>query len=65
MSLQINTNKSKGPASDSQKKESGIPLQCKELFEAALSKDFLQNCQLSHQEDGSGEPAMDSSQVLA
>uniref|UniRef100_A0A8C3CAV3 Pericentriolar material 1 n=1 Tax=Cairina moschata TaxID=8855 RepID=A0A8C3CAV3_CAIMO len=63
LSLQINTNKSKGPASDSQKKESGIPLQCKELFEAALSKDFLQNCQLSHQEDGSGEPAMDSSQA--
>ncbi|NWZ19344.1 PCM1 protein, partial [Asarcornis scutulata] len=60
---QINTNKSKGPASDSQKKESGIPLQCKELFEAALSKDFLQNCQLSHQEDGRGEPAMDSSQA--
>ncbi|XP_068537570.1 pericentriolar material 1 protein isoform X7 [Anas acuta] len=63
LSLQINTNKSKGPASDSQKKESGIPLQCKELFEAALSKDFLQNCQLSHQEDGRGEPAMDSSQA--
>ncbi|XP_035397812.1 pericentriolar material 1 protein isoform X20 [Cygnus atratus] len=60
---QINTNKSKGPASDSQKKESGIPLQCKELFEAALSKDFLQNCQLSVQEDGRGEPAMDSSQA--
>uniref|UniRef100_A0A493TVU1 Pericentriolar material 1 n=2 Tax=Anas platyrhynchos TaxID=8839 RepID=A0A493TVU1_ANAPP len=63
LSLQINTNKSKGPVSDSQKKESGIPLQCKELFEAALSKDFLQNCQLSHQEDGRGEPAMDSSQA--
>ncbi|XP_040411213.1 pericentriolar material 1 protein isoform X11 [Cygnus olor] len=63
LSLQINTNKSKGPASDSQKKESGIPLQCKELFEAALSKDFLQNCQLSVQEDGRGEPAMDSSQA--
>ncbi|KAM9193609.1 pericentriolar material 1 protein isoform 3-T4 [Mergus octosetaceus] len=65
LSLQINTNKSKGPASDSQKKESGIPLQCKELFEAALSKDFLQNCQLSHQEDGRGEPAMDSSQIVS
>ncbi|XP_040411208.1 pericentriolar material 1 protein isoform X8 [Cygnus olor] len=65
LSLQINTNKSKGPASDSQKKESGIPLQCKELFEAALSKDFLQNCQLSVQEDGRGEPAMDSSQIVS
>ncbi|KAM6346359.1 pericentriolar material 1 protein isoform 12-T12 [Podargus strigoides] len=59
LSLQINTNKSKDPASGSQKKESGVSLQCKELFGAALSKDFLQNCQVSAQE----EPAMDSSQA--
>lgn len=39
-------------------------MQCKELFGAALSKDFLQNCQVSAQEDGRGEPAMDSSQVF-
>jgi len=50
--------------SGSQKKESGEPLQCKELFGAALNKDFLQNGQLSIQEDGRGEPTMDSSQVL-
>ncbi|NXG91041.1 PCM1 protein, partial [Stercorarius parasiticus] len=60
---QINTNKSKDPASGSQKKESGVSLQCKELFGAALSKDFLQNCQVSAQEDGRREPAMDSSQA--
>ncbi|KFO08005.1 Pericentriolar material 1 protein, partial [Balearica regulorum gibbericeps] len=60
---QINTNKSKDPASGSQKKESGVTVQCKELFGAALSKDFLQNCQVSVQEDGRGEPAMDSSQA--
>ncbi|NWS59711.1 PCM1 protein, partial [Chunga burmeisteri] len=60
---QINTNKSKDPASSSQKKESGVSLQCKELFGAAVSKDFLQNCQVSAQEDGRGEPAMDSSQA--
>ncbi|NXX81479.1 PCM1 protein, partial [Urocolius indicus] len=60
---QINTNKSKDPASGSQKKESGIPVQCKELFGAALSKDFLQNCQVPAQEDGRGEPTMDSSQA--
>ncbi|NXH82859.1 PCM1 protein, partial [Edolisoma coerulescens] len=60
---QINTNKSKDPASGSQKKESGAPVQCKELFGAALSKDFLQNCQVSAQEDGRGEQAMDSSQA--
>ncbi|NXH66572.1 PCM1 protein, partial [Hydrobates tethys] len=60
---QINTNKSKDPASGCQKKESGVSVQCKELFGAALSKDFLQNCQVSAQEDGTGEPAMDSSQA--
>ncbi|NXA84454.1 PCM1 protein, partial [Thryothorus ludovicianus] len=60
---QINTNKSKDPASGSQKKESGVSVQCKELFGAALSKDFLQNCQASAQEDGRGEQAMDSSQA--
>ncbi|NXE31162.1 PCM1 protein, partial [Ptilorrhoa leucosticta] len=60
---QINTNKSKDPASGSQKKESGVSAQCKELFGAALSKDFLQNSQVSAQEDGRGEQAMDSSQA--
>nr|XP_010311051.1 PREDICTED: pericentriolar material 1 protein [Balearica regulorum gibbericeps] len=65
LSLQINTNKSKDPASGSQKKESGVTVQCKELFGAALSKDFLQNCQVSVQEDGRGEPAMDSSQIVS
>uniref|UniRef100_A0A8C3LV96 Pericentriolar material 1 n=1 Tax=Chrysolophus pictus TaxID=9089 RepID=A0A8C3LV96_CHRPC len=63
LSLQINTNKSKDPISSSQKKESGEPLQCKDLFGAALNKDFLQNGQLSVQEDGRGEPTMDSSQA--
>ncbi|NXD06824.1 PCM1 protein, partial [Nothocercus nigrocapillus] len=63
LSLQINMNNSKDPSSGSQKKESGGSLQCKELFGAALSKDFLQNCQVSNQEDGRGEPAMDSSQA--
>ncbi|XP_062348802.1 pericentriolar material 1 protein isoform X2 [Cinclus cinclus] len=63
LSLQINTNKSKDPASGSQKKESGVSAQCKELFGAALSKDFLQNCQVSAQEDARGERAMDSSQA--
>ncbi|KAM9662884.1 pericentriolar material 1 protein isoform 16-T16 [Morphnus guianensis] len=65
LSMQINTNKSKDPASGSQKKESGVSVQCKELFGAALSKDFLQNRQVSAQEDGRGEPAMDSSQIVS
>ncbi|XP_030802860.1 pericentriolar material 1 protein isoform X11 [Camarhynchus parvulus] len=63
LSLQINTNKSKDPASGSQKKEGGVSAQCKELFGAALSKDFLQNCQASAHEDGRGEQTMDSSQA--
>ncbi|XP_071412481.1 pericentriolar material 1 protein isoform X9 [Pithys albifrons albifrons] len=63
LSLQINTNKSKDPASGSHKKESGVSAQCKELFGAALSKDFLQNCQVSTQEDGREEQTMDSSQA--
>ncbi|XP_071288374.1 pericentriolar material 1 protein isoform X7 [Agelaius tricolor] len=65
LSLQINTNKSKDPASGSQKKEGGVSAQCKELFGAALSKDFLQNCQASAQEDGRGEQTMDSSQIVS
>ncbi|XP_069645086.1 pericentriolar material 1 protein isoform X11 [Haliaeetus albicilla] len=65
LSLQINTNKSKDLASGSQKKESGVSVQCKELFGAALSKDFLQNRQVSAQDDGRGEPAMDSSQIVS
>uniref|UniRef100_A0A8C3MMY3 Pericentriolar material 1 n=1 Tax=Geospiza parvula TaxID=87175 RepID=A0A8C3MMY3_GEOPR len=65
LSLQINTNKSKDPASGSQKKEGGVSAQCKELFGAALSKDFLQNCQASAHEDGRGEQTMDSSQIVS
>ncbi|XP_071599507.1 pericentriolar material 1 protein isoform X27 [Heliangelus exortis] len=65
VSLQINTNKSREPASGSQKKESGVSLQCKEWLGTALSKDFLQNCQVSAQEDGQGESSMDSSQIVS
>ncbi|KAJ7408353.1 hypothetical protein WISP_121333 [Willisornis vidua] len=65
LSLQINTNKSKDPASGSHKKESGVSAQCKELFGAALSNDFLQNCPVSTQEDGRGEQTMDSSQIVS
>uniref|UniRef100_A0A674IIH4 Pericentriolar material 1 n=1 Tax=Terrapene triunguis TaxID=2587831 RepID=A0A674IIH4_9SAUR len=65
LSLQINTNKSKDAATSPQKKETGGSSQCKELFASALSKDFLQNCQVSAQEDGRGEPAMDSSQIVS
>uniref|UniRef100_A0A7M4EX40 Pericentriolar material 1 n=1 Tax=Crocodylus porosus TaxID=8502 RepID=A0A7M4EX40_CROPO len=64
LSLQINTNKGKDAAADSQKKEIGSS-QCKESFASSLSKDFLQNCQIAAQEDGRGEPAMDSSQIVS
>ncbi|XP_043402082.1 pericentriolar material 1 protein isoform X20 [Chelonia mydas] len=63
--LQINTNKGKDAATSPQKKETGGSSQCKELFASALSKDFLQNYQVSVQEDGRGEPAMDSSQIVS
>ncbi|XP_038254336.1 pericentriolar material 1 protein isoform X8 [Dermochelys coriacea] len=63
LSLQINTNKD--AATSPQKKETGGSSQCKELFASALSKDFLQNYQVSVQEDGRGEPAMDSSQIVS
>ncbi|XP_044873692.1 pericentriolar material 1 protein isoform X7 [Mauremys mutica] len=65
LSLQINTNKSKDAATSPQKKETSGSSQCKELFASALSKDFLQNCQVSVQEDGRGEPAMDSNQIVS
>ncbi|XP_025063395.1 pericentriolar material 1 protein isoform X8 [Alligator sinensis] len=64
LSLQINTNKGKDAAADSPKKEIGSS-QCKESFASSLSKDFLQNCQVAPQEDGRGEPAMDSSQIVS
>lgn len=60
--MQINTNKSKD-AVTSQKREVIGTAQCKELFASALSNDLLQNCQVS-EEDGRGEPAMESSQVI-
>lgn len=60
--MQINTNKSKDAAISPPKREMVGSAQCKELFASALSNDLLQNCQVS-EEDGRGEPAMESSQV--
>lgn len=60
--MQINTNKSKDAAISPPKREMIGSTQCKELFASALSNDLLQNCQVS-EEDGRGEPAMESSQV--
>uniref|UniRef100_A0A4X2K6Q1 Pericentriolar material 1 n=1 Tax=Vombatus ursinus TaxID=29139 RepID=A0A4X2K6Q1_VOMUR len=62
LSVQINTNKSKDVGPSPQTRETSGPSQCKELFASALSRDLLQNCQVS-EEDGRGEPAMDSSQA--
>ncbi|XP_036620136.1 pericentriolar material 1 protein isoform X11 [Trichosurus vulpecula] len=62
LSMQINTNKSKDVGTGLQTRETTGSSQCKELFASALSKDLLQNCQVS-EEDGRGEPAMDSSQA--
>ncbi|XP_073075211.1 pericentriolar material 1 protein isoform X2 [Manis javanica] len=61
--MQINTNKSKDAAVGPQKREVIGSAQCKELFVSALSNDLLQNCQVS-EEDGRGESAMESSQIV-
>uniref|UniRef100_A0A8D0DLC3 Pericentriolar material 1 n=1 Tax=Salvator merianae TaxID=96440 RepID=A0A8D0DLC3_SALMN len=65
LSLQINTNKGKDAAVGSQTQETGGSAQCKDLVTAALSKDLLQNCPVSIEEDGRGEPAVDSSQIVS
>ncbi|XP_027628135.1 pericentriolar material 1 protein isoform X5 [Tupaia chinensis] len=62
--MQINTNKSKDAATGPQKRDVIGSAQCKELFASALSNDLLQNCQVS-EEDGRGEPAMESSQIVS
>ncbi|XP_055272445.1 pericentriolar material 1 protein isoform X3 [Moschus berezovskii] len=62
--MQINTNKSKDATVSPQKREMVGSAQCKELFASALSNDLLQNCQVS-EEDGRGEPAMESSQIVS
>ncbi|XP_032700814.1 pericentriolar material 1 protein isoform X11 [Lontra canadensis] len=62
--MQINTNKSKDAAISPPKREVVGSAQCKELFASALSNDLLQNCQVS-EEDGRGEPAMESSQIVS
>ncbi|KAH0616163.1 hypothetical protein JD844_027083 [Phrynosoma platyrhinos] len=65
LSLQINTNKGKDGAAGSQTQETGGSSQYKDLLTAALSKDLLQNCPVSIEEDGRGEPAVDSSQIVS
>ncbi|XP_045142766.1 pericentriolar material 1 protein isoform X6 [Echinops telfairi] len=62
--MQINTNKSKDATTSPPKRETIGSAQCKELFASALSNDLLQNCQVS-EEDGRGEPAMESSQIVS
>eukprot|EP00072_Mus_musculus_P038863 XP_006509367.1 PREDICTED: pericentriolar material 1 protein isoform X7 [Mus musculus] len=62
--MQINTNKSKDATASLPKREMTTSAQCKELFASALSNDLLQNCQVS-EEDGRGEPAMESSQIVS
>nr|XP_056711052.1 pericentriolar material 1 protein [Euleptes europaea] len=65
LSLQINTNKEKDSTSSPQPQETGGSSQYKDLLTAALSKDLLQNCPISIEEDGRGEPAVDSSQIVS
>ncbi|KAM9622259.1 pericentriolar material 1 protein isoform 3-T5 [Trichechus inunguis] len=61
---QINTHKSRDAAASPPRRQAVGSAQCKELFASALSNDLLQNCQVS-EEDGRGEPAIESSQIVS
>ncbi|XP_069487663.1 pericentriolar material 1 protein isoform X3 [Ambystoma mexicanum] len=62
---QINTNKAKDAAKAQPKKEASESSQCKDFFASVLTKDAVPNFQVSVEEDGRGEPAVDSSQVVS
>ncbi|XP_078534236.1 pericentriolar material 1 protein isoform X5 [Lissotriton helveticus] len=62
--LQINTNKSKYATKGQPKKEATGSSQCKDFLASILTKDGVPNFQVS-EEDGRGEPAIDSSQVVS
>lgn len=62
--LQINTNKSKDTTKGQPKKEATGSSQCKDFLASILTKDGVPNFQVS-EEDGRGEPAIDSSQVVS
>ncbi|KAM9622271.1 pericentriolar material 1 protein isoform 13-T17 [Trichechus inunguis] len=62
--MQINTHKSRDAAASPPRRQAVGSAQCKELFASALSNDLLQNCQVS-EEDGRGEPAIESSQIVS
>ncbi|KAM9194329.1 pericentriolar material 1 protein isoform 7-T9 [Dugong dugon] len=61
--MQINTNESRDATSPPRRQAVGSA-QCKEWFASALSNDLLQNCQVS-EEDGRGEPVIESSQIVS
>ncbi|XP_069056431.1 pericentriolar material 1 protein isoform X3 [Pleurodeles waltl] len=62
--LQINTNKGKDATKGQPKKEATGSSQCKDFLASILTKDAVPNFQVS-EEDGRGEPAIDSSQVVS
>ncbi|XP_014350317.1 pericentriolar material 1 protein isoform X4 [Latimeria chalumnae] len=63
--LQINTNKSKDSVANPRSKETTQSSQSKDSFAPVLSKDSLQSDQVCHDENGRGEPTIDSSQVVS
>ncbi|XP_075052653.1 pericentriolar material 1 protein isoform X2 [Mixophyes fleayi] len=63
--LQLNTNKDKAASSSPPKRETSVSSLPKDFLASALTKDILQNYHASLEEDGSGEPAIDSSQVVS
>ncbi|CAN2388649.1 interkinetic nuclear migration, partial [Pristimantis euphronides] len=62
--LQLNTNKDKAASSSPPKQETSISSLPKDFLASPLSKEILQNYQASLEEDGHGEPTVDSSQAI-
>ncbi|KAM4710015.1 pericentriolar material 1 protein [Discoglossus pictus] len=63
--IQLNTNKEKESSPSPPKKETSAFSLPKDFLASDFTKDFLQNYPASLEEDGRGEPAIESSQVVS
>ncbi|XP_044155652.1 pericentriolar material 1 protein isoform X2 [Bufo gargarizans] len=63
--LQLNTNKDKAASSSPPKREGSVSSLPKSFLASPLSQELLQNYQAALEEDGRGEPDIDSSQVVS
>ncbi|CAH2300301.1 pericentriolar material 1 isoform X1 [Pelobates cultripes] len=63
--LQLNTNKDKAPSPSPPKRETSTSILPKDFLSPTFKKELLRNYQFSLEEDGRGEQATDSSQVVS